>query len=137
MVEQDSTGLSIIHYDRSNYSFNSRATLDDCRLSAKNGGVTWINVDSVTDLSLLQTLGSIFGLHDLTIQDIENTGHRVKYEDFSNYLLIMLKMLEYDIKAKAIDSEQLSVVFGANYVITFQERPGDFFGPLRDEIKVA
>jgi magnesium transporter len=137
MLEQDSIGLSIIHYDRSNYSFNSQATLEDCRLSVKDGGVNWINVDSVTDLSLLQTLGSIFGLHDLTVQDIENTGHRVKYEDFTGYLLIMLKMLEFDSKAKCIDSEQLSVIFGANYVLTFQERPGDFFGPLRNEIKIA
>ena len=137
MVEQDSKGLSIIHYDRNSYSFNSSATLDECRSASKNSGVTWMNVDSVSDLSLLQSLGSIFGLHDLTIQDIENTGHRVKYEDFASYLLIMLKMLEYDSTAKHIDSEQLSVIFGSNYVITFQERPGDFFGPLRDEIKIA
>ncbi|MHB8085060.1 MAG: magnesium/cobalt transporter CorA [Dehalococcoidia bacterium] len=137
MVKQDNTTLSIIHYDRSNYSYNSQATLEDCRLSAKSGGVDWINVDSVTDFGLLKSLGSIFALHDLTVQDLENTAHRVKYEDFTSYILIILKMLEFDSKAKSIDSEQLSVIFGTNYIITFQERPGDFFGPLRDEIKIS
>ncbi|MCX6006583.1 MAG: magnesium/cobalt transporter CorA, partial [Chloroflexi bacterium] len=92
---------------------------------------------TVSDLVLLQSLGSVFGLHALTIQDIANTSHRVKYEDFTRYLLIILKMLDFNALEKSINTEQLSMVFGPNFVITFQETPGDFFGPLRDEIQVA
>ena len=128
--------LSIIHYSGSDYSFREQATIDDCLACSNNEGVTWINVNTVSDLSLLESLGASFGLHTLTIQDITNTDHRVKYEDFERYLLIILKMLDFNTAEKSINAEQLSLVFGSNFVITFQETPGDFFGPLRDEIKI-
>ncbi|MCX6005091.1 MAG: hypothetical protein NT082_05400 [Chloroflexi bacterium] len=129
--------LSIIHYDGTGYTFKEAALVEECQPYKDMAGVTWINLDGVTDFSLLRSIGEIFGLHELTIQDIANTGHRVKHEDFGHYLLIMLKMLEFNSKDKSIDAEQLSLVFGANYVITFQETPGDFFGALRDEIKIV
>jgi magnesium transporter len=128
--------LSIIHYDGSDCTFHESATIEDCGSCNGKNGVTWINVNTVSDLALLKSLGASFSLHALTIQDIINTSHRVKYEDFDSYLLIILKMLDFDMADKSINSEQLSLVFGQNFVITFQEHPGDFFGPLRDEIKI-
>jgi magnesium transporter len=136
MKTTDDPVLSIIYYDISNYSFRESATVEDCRSCKDNSGVTWINVNTVSDLALLESLGNIFDLHALTIQDIANTDHRVKYEDFNRYLLIILKMLDFNAVEKSINTEQLSIVFGPNFVITFQESPGDFFGPLRDEIKI-
>jgi len=136
MKTTDGPLLSIIHYNGSEYSSSESVTIDDCRACSNNEGVTWINVNTVSDLSLLESLGESFGLHTLTIQDIMNTDHRVKYEDFERYLLIILKMLDFNSAEKSINAEQLSLVFGPNFVITFQERPGDFFGPLRDEIKI-
>jgi magnesium transporter len=136
MKTTDGPLLSIIHYNGSDYSFRESVTIDDCRACNSNDGVTWINVNTVSDLGLLESLGESFGLHALTIQDIENTDHRVKYEDFERYLLVILKMLDFNTEEKCINAEQLSLVFGPNFVLTFQERPGDFFGPLRDEIKI-
>jgi magnesium transporter len=133
----DNPVLSIIYYDISNYSFRESATVEDCQSCKDRAGVIWINVNTVSDLALLQSLGTVFDLHALTIQDIANTDHRVKYEDFNRYLLIILKMLDFNAAEKSINTEQLSIVFGPNFVITFQEAPGDFFGPLRDEIKIA
>jgi magnesium transporter len=137
METTDDPMLSIIYYDNSNYSYHESVTVEDCRSCKDKAGVTWINVNKVSDLALLQSLGSIYNLHALTIQDIANTDHRVKYEDFTRYLLIILKMLDFNSAEKSINTEQLSIVFGSNFVITFQEAPGDFFGPLRDEIKIA
>jgi magnesium transporter len=138
-IEMETTSeplISIIQYNGSDYSFNAAATFDDCLACRNKEGVTWINVNTVSDLSLLKSLGESFGLHDLTIQDITNTNHRVKYEDFDHYLLIILKMLNFNTAERSINTEQLSIVFGPNFAITFQELPGDFFGPLRDEIKI-
>jgi len=137
MSENSVSPLSIIHYDKADFFITDDADIEDCKEYKEEAGVTWINVDSVKDRALLQSIGSIFGLHDLTIQDITNTGHRVKHEDFGHYLLLILKMLEFNRADKSILSEQLSIVFGKNYLITFQESPGDFFGALRDEIKIA
>jgi magnesium transporter len=129
--------LSIIHYDKAGYTFKEQAPVEECRPYKDIAGVTWINIDGVTDFTVLRSIGEIFGLHELTIQDIANTGHRVKHEDFGHYLLIMLKMLEFNAKDNSIYAEQLSIVLGTNYIITFQETPGDFFGALRDEIKIS
>jgi len=137
MSENKASVLSIIHYDKDSLLIKPDAGMEDCKEYKDKAGVTWINVDGVKDLELLQSIGSIFGLHALTIQDITNTGHRVKHEDFGHYLLLILKMLEFSHADKSILAEQLSIILGKNYVVTFQESPGDFFGPLRDEIKIA
>ncbi len=137
MSENTLPGLSIIYYDKADYLIKTDVSVEDCKACREKAGVTWINVDSVSDFALLQSIGSVFNLHELTIQDITNTEHRVKHEDFGHYLLIILKMLEFNRADKSILTEQLSIVFGKNYLITFQESPGDFFGDLRDEIKIA
>jgi len=129
--------LSIIYYDKAEYQIKADVSIEDCKACREKAGVTWINVDTVTDSALLQSIGNTFNLHELTIQDIANTGHRVKQEDFGSYQLIILKMLEFNKASSSIDAEQLSIVFGKNYLITFQESPGDFFGDLRSEIKIA
>lgn len=137
MSEPEASAISIIYYDKTDYQIVTGASIEDCDACREKSGITWINVDSVTDANLLQSIGSIFNLHELTIQDIANTGHRVKQEDFGSYMLIILKMLEFNKASSSIEAEQLSIVFGKNFLVTFQESPGDFFGDLRAEIKIA
>jgi len=129
--------LSIIHYDRDSYKFSMGNTQEECAACRDLTGVTWINVDTVSDADTLKSLADSYGLHSLTLEDIANTGHRVKYEDFGRYVLIILKMLEYNADTRSIDAEQLSIVMGENFLLTFQETPGDFFGGLRNEIKLS
>ena len=129
--------LSIIRYDRNSHFFLTDSTLTECNACRDKQGYTWINVDTVSDQEVLKSLGQAYGLHELSIQDIANTDHRVKYEDFGNYLLIIMKTLEYDAGRQCVDAEQLSIILGDNFIITFQERPGDFFGGLRNEISAA
>jgi magnesium transporter len=137
MTKNSISALSIIHYDKDSFLIKADAGIEDCKEYKEKAGLTWINIDSVKDPGLLQLIGGIFGLHDLTIQDITNTGHRVKHEDFGHYLVLILKMLEFNRPDKSILTEQLSIIFGKNYLLTFQESPGDFFGALRAEIKIA
>ena len=127
--------ISIIHYDEHTFEEKKGALTAECEPYASSPGVTWINVDSLTDTSILKSIGEYFDLHELTLEDIPNTAHRVKYEDFGSYVLIILKMLSYSARDKSIDTEQLSLVLGPNFVLTFQERPGDFFDGLREEIR--
>ena len=127
--------ISIIHYDNHILDEKKGALTAECEAYATSTGVTWINVDSLTDTGILKSIGEYFDLHELTLEDIPNTTHRVKYEDFGSYVLIILKMLSYSSQDRSIDTEQLSLVLGPNFVLTFQERPGDFFDGLRDEIR--
>jgi magnesium transporter len=68
------------------------------------------------------------------LEDILNTDQRPKFEDYGGYIYIVARMLEINSRGE-MEIEQLSMVLGPNYVITFQERPGDFFEPLRERIR--
>lgn len=97
--------------------------------------VTWINVDGLHDLDLMKEIRDTFELHPLLMEDILNTGQRPKLEEFDNCLFIILKMLRYDNQKQQIISQQLSMVLGDKFLLTFQEQPGDVFEPVRERIR--
>ncbi|MFH1837256.1 MAG: magnesium/cobalt transporter CorA [Candidatus Omnitrophota bacterium] len=97
--------------------------------------VTWINIDGVHETSVIEEIGKRFGLHPLVQEDIVNTGQRPKFEDFEEYLFISLKMLYCGEKRGEIVIEQVSLVVGDNFVLSFQEREGDVFNPIRERIR--
>jgi len=127
--------IRVIDYDKSKLN---EAQLDDITKGKEfkeTKTVTWINVDGLHDLTLMQEIGDIFDLHPLLLEDILNTGQRPKIEEFDNCLFLVLKMLRYDKEKRVIIAEQLSMVLGSTYLLTFQEQPGDVFEPVRERIR--
>lgn len=96
---------------------------------------TWVNIDGLHDLDLIEKTGAHFGIHPLTLEDIVNTGHRPKIEAFDDYLFLVLKMLHYNEQEEVITAEQVSFVLGPHWLISFQEAPGDLFDPVRERIR--
>ncbi len=97
--------------------------------------MTWINVDGVHQVEVIEKIGKSFGLHPLILEDILNTGHRPKMEDFGDFIYVTLKMLFSDSNSNKIVSEQISLVLGPNYVLSFQEREDEIFNPLKERIR--
>jgi magnesium transporter len=93
--------------------------------------VTWVNVDGVHDAGIVQAIGEAFGIHPLTLEDIANTHQRPKIEDYGDYLYVAVRMLP-PYGAGEFRSEQVSLVLGKNYVISFQEEPDDAFERIRE-----
>ncbi len=110
-------------------------SVEDCRVFRDKSTITWINVDGLQDLALLETLGKCYGLHPLALEDILNTDQRPKTEDYGDYLYTVLRMFYYGTDAKEFVSEQISIILGKNFVITFQERAGDVLDPVRERIR--
>ncbi len=108
----------------------------DPRVGQKTGKfpVTWINVNGLHDTALMQHIGEAFGIHSLVLEDILNTEQRPKFEYFEDFLFMVLKMHAPGKKAGIFHSEQVSLILGNNFVITFQEKPGDVFDPVRERI---
>ncbi len=104
-----------------------------CQLKASRT-VSWINVNGIHEIGPIETLGSCFGLHPLVLEDILNTDHRPKLEDYDDYLFLVLKMLFYD-RENGIRTEQVSLVLGPNYVLSFQENVGDVFDSVRERLR--
>ena len=132
----NSVKITIIDYDEKHYEEKVAKTIDECCEYLDKKTVTWINVDGVHEPEIIEQIGNKCGLHPLTIEDIVNTLQRPKIDDYENYLFIVIKMLHYDVKKDVIDLEQVSLIVGSNYVISFQEDiEGDVFNNVRQMIK--
>jgi len=94
--------------------------------------VTWINVSGLGDLDLLRGYGKAFGLHRLSLADVVNLHQRPKAEVYEGYLFIVTRMPRGGVGP---ETEQITLVLGENYVLTFQERPGDCFEPVRQRLR--
>lgn len=136
-TESGVVSVSVTEYDEKDYGTRTTAAIEECVVVKGAPGVTWINIDGLHDVAQIEKLGGCFGLHPLTVEDILNTEQRPKVDINEGYIYIVLNMLTYDEEAKEIDSEQVSIVLGENYVITFQEKHGDIFDAVRDRLKTA
>ncbi len=127
--------ITVIDYDADNCEIKELDRAEECFSYKEKPTVTWINVDGLHEGPVVQELGNCFGWHPLIVEDILNTHQRTKMDIFDNYLFISLKMLTYNGEENKLGAEQMSLILGENYVITFQERKGDIFDPLRNRIK--
>jgi magnesium transporter len=127
--------ITLLDFDEQHIDEKVIDNIEDCLPFANADTVTWINVDSVQMPGVLDSFGRVLGFHPLVLEDILHTDQRPKYEDYDEYIYLVLKMLDYDAEKREITTEQLSLVLGANYVISFQERPGDPFDPVRERIR--
>lgn len=132
----DKVKVSKISY---NSDFINEEDISD-KLNFKNeeadkNKVLWINIDGLHDTNLVAKLGTDFGLHPLVLEDILNTKQRPKLEEYDNHLFISIKMLGVNASGTDFISEQISLIYNVNSLITFQEREGDIFDNLRIRLR--
>lgn len=95
----------------------------------------WINIDGLDKVEIVEKLGNYFNIHPLTLEDVLHIGQRPKMEDYGSYIYTVLNMMLLDPVRDEIIIEQVSIIFGTNYIISFQEKAGDVFDPLRERLK--
>ncbi len=127
--------IRVIDYDRDNLSEKELLDIKDGLPYKETETVTWLNINGLQDTELIRQVGKAFNLHALVLEDVVNTGQRPKMEEYDDYLFFVIKMMRYDESEGLIKSEQLSMILGKSFVITFQEQPGDVFEPVRDRIR--
>ena len=127
--------ITIMDYDEAQFEEKEVETIDECFLFKDKPTVTWINIDGLHQVEILEKLGECYGLHPLVLEDILNTDQRPKMEDYGEYIYIVLKALDYNDKSNEIETEQISLILGSNFVFSFQEREGDTFDPIRERLR--
>jgi magnesium transporter len=127
--------ITIMDYDETHFQEKEIKTIEECFLFKDTPTVTWINIDSLHQVEILEKLGECYGFHPLVLEDILNTDQRPKMEDYGEYLYIVLRILNYNDKSGEIESEQISLILGPNFIISFQEKEGTFFNPVRERIR--
>lgn len=131
----DKARISVMNYDQDRLEEKELKRIEDSFAYKDTPPVTWINIDGLHDVELIETVGTHFGIHSLTLEDIVNTGQRPKLDDFEDYIYLVLKMLKYDDTIGHIVSEQVSLIMGPHYLISFQETEGDVFNFVRERIR--
>lgn len=127
--------ISIIDYDEAQFQERKAKAIEECFPFKDTPTVTWINIDGIHQVDIIEKIGKHFDLHPLIMEDIVNTEQRPKMDDSGHYIFIVLKMLYYDEKENEAKIEQVSIILGDNFVISFQEREGDIFDPIRERIR--
>lgn len=110
------------------------ATLADIVANSDRWSVMWLDCVGLADITLIEEIGKIFGLHPLALEDVVNAGQRPKVDFFDDHAFVVLRMID---DAASRRYEQISIFFGEKFVITFQEREGDPFDPVRRRVQTT
>jgi magnesium transporter len=135
--KSDRTRLRLLHYDAARVTEKDLEDIEEGAVLRPDSGVTWVHVTGVHDVGLLDRLGRCFGLHSLVLEDISNTDQRPKFEDYGDYIYIVLKMLHDSPSSSGIDAEQVSIIFGGNFVLSFEEAEPTVFDPVRERVRAG
>ena len=131
----DSVLISLMNYDADGLEERTLERIEDCFPAAEDPPVTWVNIDGLHDVSVIEKVGERFGLHRLALEDVLSVSQRPKVEDYENHFLFIGKMLSFDAATESVVSEQLSLIVGPSYLFSFQERRGDVFEPVRERLR--
>ena len=137
MAEKKTERTAVRALDYSRDALDEREVLDpsEWRAFKESPAMTWIRVEGIHETEALRQLGDVFGIHSLVLEDILHTDQRPKVEDYDEYLYVVLKVLLYNGEDKRVTVEQLSIVLGRNFVITFEEKDRGLFNPIIKRIR--
>ena len=131
----DTVDIRVMDYDNDRLTDQAMVDIHDTLCYKTSESVTWININGLHDAETIGRIGRSFDLHPLVMEDILNTGQRPKIDDYGDYLFIVLKMIRFDKQTRMVMNEQLSMVVADRFILTFQERQGDVFEPVRERIR--
>jgi magnesium transporter len=134
----EATRIVVIDYDEANYHEAEVNAVEECFVFKGKPTVTWIDIDGLKQMNILEKLGTCYGFHPLVLEDILS-DQRPKVEDYDDYIFIVLKMVHYHEQNgdEAMEANQISLILGPNYVVSFKEKAGEFFTPLRMRLKTG
>ncbi|MFH2219657.1 MAG: magnesium/cobalt transporter CorA [Pseudomonadota bacterium] len=127
--------ITVMDYDGDRFLEQELAAVEDAFHYKDRSTTTWLNIDGIHDIELIEKIGVHFGIHPLTLEDVLNTGQRPKAEEFEEYIYLVFKMLYLDEAEEEVRSEQISLILGQNILLSFQETKDDVFAPVRERIR--
>ena len=129
------TRLRIFDFDANNIEEREVQNINEISTLEKTTTTSWFNIDGLHDNNLMQEISGKFGLDTLIVSDIMDTHSRPKIHEYDNCIYISVKMLQYDETNKEISSENLVLILKENILLSFQEKVGDVFEPIRERLR--
>jgi len=134
-VKTRRTALSLFRYDGEQLTEQSADALAGIDLISPQAGTLWMNIHGLHDTAVMAEIGQAFKLHPLVLEDILHTEQRPKLDCYPDYLFLVTRFFSYAPDSMTISSEQVSIVLGRNFVLTFQEQPTGSFDPVRERLR--
>lgn len=134
-VRSKTTDLALFCYDGESLSETTAQALAELNLQPLPDGTLWLNIHGLHQPETIAEIGRVFNLHPLMLEDILNTNQRPKLDSYDNALFIVTRFFTYNTEAMQIGSEQVSIVLGKGFVLTFQERKSGSFDPVRERLR--
>ncbi|MBN1330709.1 MAG: magnesium/cobalt transporter CorA [Candidatus Heimdallarchaeota archaeon] len=134
-IDFEHTLINFVNYNKTQYTEKIATNFDFLDECLKQDRINWIDVIGTNNKQLLESLGERFDFHPLVIEDISSTNQRLKLDYFQNHLFIIINALNYVKETKTLELEQVSIILGKNFVLTFQELPPNQFEPIHERIK--
>lgn len=123
--------ILIVNYNKSRLEKRTVKSIAEILPYQTDDTVTWVIIDGLKEVSIIDAIGEYFGIHALVLEDILNTHQRPKFEEFEDYLYIVLKALSLgENTILKVDYEQISLLLLNKFVFTFKEKPDDIFEPV-------
>lgn len=129
-VHQTESRITLIDFSADTLVEKSIESVNELLEYKESKNVTWVNVEGLSDVAPIESIGKLFGIHPLTLEDILNAHQRPRFEETDSYLYIVFKHLSLANEDFAVNYEQISILLFENIVFTFRERQDDLFAPL-------
>lgn len=131
------TRITVIDYSKEHMQEHTLQSIEELLQYQDTDTVTWVNIEGLRDVSIIESIGSQLSIHPLVLEDILNTHQRPKLEEYDEYLFIVLKALSVEVGEFDVTHEQVSLLIMKNLVLTFKERADELFTPLRLRLENA
>ena len=133
--KSDIVKLRVMDYYSENISELESNSIDEIVAFTSSNNTSWLNIDGLHDIIFMQELALKLNIDSLLISDVLNTHARPKIQEYDDCIYVSIKMLQYDEDSEKITSENLVLIFKNNLLISFQEKVGDVFEPVRERIR--
>jgi magnesium transporter len=134
--EPEKLKIFVYDYNDTNIELKELSDIKECFQYVSSPKVTWINVDGIRKADI-ETICNRYGVHNLIVEDILSLGQRPKMDEIDGIVFCLLNMLYFNERESSVEAEQISIILGKNFVISFQEDASrDVFDPLREKLKV-
>ncbi len=129
--------ITIIDYDETHLQEEEAQTIEACMPFIDTESVTWIQIEGIHEISIIEKIGEHFGVDPLLLEDMINPIHLPKIEVYEDYVFILLKNLDCNTESAKVSREQISLIIGPNFVVSLQENYSEIFTSIRNRLQNA
>ncbi|MBS1210162.1 MAG: magnesium and cobalt transport protein [Proteobacteria bacterium] len=134
-IKVDQTSFTLFDYDAENLREITFDSLEASRQHQRQHRMIWLNVHGVHEPAVMEEIGRRFKLHPLVLEDIANTRQRPKLDEYEHYTFIVLRSFHYNSAEHDASSDQISLILGRDFVLSFQELSSGLFDPIRNRLR--